>query len=256
MIQSLCSCPIKDRSLGSIFLARNETMYPDIEFQIQTPAASCPHTSAAAPFYFLLMNTKKRISTLAFGTLGLVLALTFHSAASAEVVFSESFESPVVSGFQTNTVPDNGNWVGSRGPFNASVRGPYNDNVNWPAVPVFTTPYGDQAYYLNYSTTMLTTAQGATGQTITADVTYTLTFNAAHLEGTTANYRAELVAFGPDDDNSVREDSNNPAGTIVASAGGEITSSDMSNSFSIVFTPDSSHPNLGEELAIRFDDAD
>jgi hypothetical protein len=188
--------------------------------------------------------------------LGLPLALALNYSATAEVVFSESFESPVVSGFQTGTVPDNGNWVGSTGAFNSNVRGPYNDQVAWPNTPVFTTPYGDQAYYLNYSTTMLTTAQGATGQTITADVTYTLTFNAARLEGTTADYRAELVAFEVTDDDSAREGSNNPAGTVVASESGAITATDMSDTVSIVFTPDASNPHLGKELAIRFDDGD
>ncbi|MBT8045298.1 MAG: hypothetical protein KJO79_10145, partial [Verrucomicrobiae bacterium] len=153
----------------------------------------------------------------------LFLALTLPHAANAEVVFSESFESPVVSGFDDNTVPDNGNWVGSSGAYNASVRGLYNDFVAWPGTSKFSTPYGDQGYMLAYSTTQLTTAQGATGQTITAGVTYTLTFNAAFESGASADYKAELVAFAAADDNAAREDPNSPAGTVVASATGAIT---------------------------------
>lgn len=187
----------------------------------------------------------------------LASTLCFLSGTShAEVVFSESFESPVVSGFATNTVPDNGNWIGSSGAFNATVRGLYDDFVAWPATPVFSTPFGDQGYFLDYSTTMLTTAQGATGQTITAGVTYTLTFNAAFRAGTSADYKAELVAFGPGDDNAARQSPNSPAGTVVASATGAITASDMSDEVTITFTPDATNVHLGEELGIRFDDAD
>lgn len=174
---------------------------------------------------------------------------------TAQVVFSESFESPVVSGFVSNTVPDNGNWIGSSGAFNASVRGLYDDFVAWPGTPVFSTPYGDQGYILDYSTTMLTTAQGVTGQTITAGVTYTLTFNAAFRAGTSADYRGELVAFEPGDDNTARQNPNSTAGTVVASASGVITANDMSDEVTIVFSPDGGNAHLGKELGIRFDDA-
>ncbi|PXA04786.1 hypothetical protein DDZ13_06360 [Coraliomargarita sinensis] len=184
------------------------------------------------------------------------MALACLSSATAEVVFAESFESPEVSGFQSKTVPDNGHWVGSAGAYNANLRGLYNETVAWPDTPEFTTPYGDQGYFLNYSTTSLTTAEGATGQTITAGVTYTLTFNAAVLKDASGNYRAELVAFGPEDDNKARKNPNASAGTVVAKAGGPITGSDMSDSFSITYTPEEDSAHLGKELGIRFDDAD
>jgi alpha-galactosidase len=195
------------------------------------------------------MNPKSPSLIAAFAAISIL-------PAASQVVFSESFEAPVVSGFDDNTVPSNGNWIGSSGAFNASLRGLYNESVVWPVTPPFTTPYGDQGYSLNYSTTMLTTAQGATGQTITADVTYTLTFHASKVEGTTTDYLAHLVAFGAADDNAARQNPNSMAGTIVAQATGAITASDMSDLVTIVFTPDASHPHLGKELGIRFDKDD
>ena len=195
------------------------------------------------------MNPKAPSLIAAFAALSVL-------PAAAQVVFSESFEAPVVSGFDDNTVPSGGKWIGSSGAFNASLRGLYNESVVWPATPPFTTPYGEQGYSLNYSTTMLTTAQGATGQTITADVTYTLTFHAAKVVGTSADYLAHLVAFGAADDNTARQNPNSMAGTIVAQATGAITASDMSDLVTIVFTPDASNPHLGKELGIRFDKDD
>ena len=59
--------------------------------------------------------------------------------ASAEVIFSESFESGVVSGFDDNTVPDSG-WVGAGNGFGATNRGLYNETVAWPATPKFILP--------------------------------------------------------------------------------------------------------------------
>ncbi len=198
------------------------------------------------------MNPKPAPSALGTAIFGLAIAMTpLH----AGVVFSESFESPVVSGFDDNTVPSGDNWIGSSGAFNANLRGLYNESVVWPVTPAFSTPYGKQGYSLNYSTTMLTTAQGATGQTITAGVTYTLTFHAAKLASTTTNYLAHLVAFDLADDNTARQNPNTMAGTIVAQATGAITASDMSDFVTIVFTPDGSHPHLGKELGIRFDKA-
>lgn len=196
------------------------------------------------------MNTSPSLFT---GILATAL-LGISSPAYSAVVFSESFESPVVSGFVDNTVPDNGNWIGSRGPYQATLRGLYNDDFAWPDTADFTTPYGDQGYYLNYSTTSLTTSVGATGQTVTADVSYTVTFNAAVVDGQTADYYVELVAFEASDDNTAREDPTG-SGTVLASSTGPITGSDMTTTGTIIFTPDGSNPHLGKELGIRLDKA-
>ena len=120
--------------------------------------------------------------------------LLMSHAGLAQVIYSESFETPVVSGFDDNTVPDTG-WVGSAQGFGSSNRGLFNEIVAWPDTPKFTTPYGDQGYMLNYTNSGLTTAQNAISGTLTQDVTYTVTFNAAVQVGTaSASYRVELVA--------------------------------------------------------------
>src|SRR6476660_4952193 len=133
---------------------------------------------------------------------GMALAL---SPVNAGVAFSESFESPVVAGYDDNTVPSGGKWIGSTSGFGATNRGLYNETVAWPATAAFTTPYESQAYYLNYGGAGLTTSVGATGQTLTAGVTYKVGFNVAVAAGTTSGtYQVELVAFGSADDNTTR----------------------------------------------------
>ncbi|BCX46311.1 hypothetical protein HAHE_02190 [Haloferula helveola] len=196
------------------------------------------------------MNRIPTPPTLVAAFAGLTLSAT---PATTGVSFSESFESPVVAGFDDNTVPGGGNWIGASNGFGSSNRGLFNETVAWPATPPFGTPYGDQAYYLNYTNSALTTAQGATGLTVTQDVTYTLTFNIAVTEGTaSSNYLVELVAFGASDDNSSRTNgqSGRP-GTVVGTASGSVTTTDMSATAFITYTPDGTSPDLGKELGIR-----
>ena len=187
--------------------------------------------------------------------LGLFLALAFHTSAIAEVVFSGSFESPVVSGFDDNTVPDNGNWIGSTNGYGSSNRGLYNESVIYPATPPFTTPYGDQAYYLNYTNSALTTAQGVVSETLTADETYTVKFNTAVVSGNEASeytYKVEFLAFDLGDDDSARQDGQAARpGTVLASITGEVNTTDMSQEIAFTFTPDGTDPSLGKELGLR-----
>ena len=176
-----------------------------------------------------------------------IAALSILPAAS-QVVFSESFESPVVSGFDDNTVPSGGNWIGANQGFGATNRGLYNETVAWPATPSFTTPFGDQAYRMNYSNSALTTAEGVLGP-ITAGVTYTVTFQNAVTVGGGGNYLVELVAFSPGD---ARNDGRGSRpGTVVGSASGTVATSDMSNVASITFTPGGTNPHLGKDLGVR-----
>ena len=103
--------------------------------------------------------------------------------ASAGVVFSVSFETPVVSGFASNTVPTAA-WVGATAGFGATNRGRYNETVAWPATSVFATPYGNQAHLINYTNSGLTTAQSAIRGVLTAGTPYKVSFNTAVLSGT------------------------------------------------------------------------
>ncbi len=182
-----------------------------------------------------------------------IAALTLVStSANAGVIFSESFESPVVSGFASNTVPDTG-WVGASNGYGATNRGLYNETVAWPATPAFSTPYGEQGYMINYTNSGLTTAQGTLSETLTQDVTYTLSFNVAVQAGTASgSYIMELVAFSPSDDDTARKEAKSTRpGTILATANGTVTTTDMSQSDSIVFTAAAGNPSLDKELGIR-----
>jgi hypothetical protein len=178
-----------------------------------------------------------------------VFAAISSLPASSRVVFSESFEAPVVTGFDDNTVPSGGKWIGTDQGFGSSNRGLYNHAVVWPATPPFTTPYGDQAYYLSYTNSALTTAEGATGQTLTADVVYQVAFNTAVAAGTTSgNYRVELVAFAPGE---VRNDARGTFGTVLATATGAVSTRDMSAAGSLTFTAGAGNAHLGKDLGIR-----
>ena len=184
-------------------------------------------------------------------TLSGFLSLTFVAPATAGVVFSESFEAPVVSSFDDNTVPSGGKWIGATAGFGATNRGLYNESVIWPATSPFNTPFGAQAYYLNYSNSGLTTAVGATGQTLTAGVTYKVSFNAAVLSGS-GSYQVELVAFSATDDNTARANCQAARpGAILATATGTVTTNTMSGSGQVVFTAAAGNANLGRDLGIR-----
>jgi hypothetical protein len=106
-----------------------------------------------------------------------------------------------------------------------------------------------QAYYLNYTNSGLTTAEGVIG-TLTADVTYTVTFNAAVTANTASgNYRVELVAFAgrhPATTSTAR-----CTGTVLATATGSVTTNNMSAAGSLTFTPDGANAHLGKDVAIR-----
>jgi autotransporter-associated beta strand protein len=184
------------------------------------------------------------------------MAFVSHHSAIAQVVFSESFEAPVVSGYVVNTAPSGGKWIASSVDYGSTWRGLFRTNVQWPAVAPFSTPFGEQAYFCNYSNSGLTTAVGATGQTLTAGVRYQVAFHAAASAGyPTANYRVELVAFGPADDNNVRKNCQSSQsarpGTVLAFAGGSVTTTDMSSRFTVSYTPVAGNAHLGKDLGIR-----
>lgn len=185
--------------------------------------------------------------------LALALLATAAVPAPAQIIFSESFESPVVSGLALNTVPNNGKWIGAIEGFGSTTRGLFNENVAWPATPAFSTPYGDQGYILDYSNSGLTTATNAIPGSFAADVTYTVKFNAAIRAGAAAStYQVELVAFTAADNNAARlECRGNRPGTVLATATGPVTTNNMSVRGSLVFTPTVSNTNLGKEIGLR-----
>ena len=92
------------------------------------------------------------------------------------LIFSESFESPVVQGYAEESVP--AGWIGAAEGFGAKNRGLFNEGD----FAVFSTPYGRQAYLLDYTNSGLTTSQSALNEVLTAGTTYSLTFNAAYIK--------------------------------------------------------------------------
>ena len=170
------------------------------------------------------------------------------SARPRQVAFYESFESPVVSGYLQSSVPDTG-WVGAIQGYRADYRGLYNEGDE----TVFRTPYGDQAYLLDYTNAGLTTEQNRIG-VLVANVTYTISFNVGirRGEGGTHTYRLELVAFDPGDDNAARtECRGGRPGTILAFASGSVGAGDMSKRDGFSFTPDDADPSVGKDIGIR-----
>jgi hypothetical protein len=116
------------------------------------------------------------------------------------------------------------------------------------------TPFGQQAYLLNYTNARLSTAQGATGQALEAGVTYTLSFHTANLPGEGAvEYQADLVAFDADEDDGRRKSRppREDAGVVLVTASGLVSRSDFSERGIVSFTPRADDPNLGKELGIR-----
>lgn len=180
----------------------------------------------------------------------ILLAFGTDSASGGIVLLTESFESPVVSGYANNTAPDNGNWIPSNSSsgFGWDRRGMYNEDTG-----DFSTPFGDQAYGFWYNSQAgLTTSEGVIGP-IVSNGSYLLKFNlAAVLDADpSANYRVELVAFD-DVDDSARGDVSGAlptGGTILAFASGSVSSNDMSATDSIAWN--ATAPVVGQDLAIR-----
>lgn len=117
-----------------------------------------------------------------------------------------------------------------------------------------TTPFGNQAYLLNYTNAGLTTTEGATGVVLAAGETHTLTFHTANVPGQkSAEYKVELVAFEPGDINAKRIVSSNPErpGIVLATAEGQVTTTDMSFTGVVAYEPQANDPHLGKRLGIR-----
>jgi len=146
-------------------------------------------------------------------------------SASAAEIFTESFESPDITGI-VNTDPTG--WSGSGHPS-------YTKHADVDS-GVFTTTYGTQAAYIGKDTGKLSTTASILSTTLAPNTDYTLTFNAAarNDKGQT-DYLVDLLA----------------GGTVLDSTFGLISASDMSEGGSLTYTTGASHANMGQTLAIR-----
>lgn len=142
------------------------------------------------------------------------------------LLFKESFEDPQVTGL-TNAKPTG--WSSAGHP---SYTGLNNEDSG-----TFTTPHCAQAAKI-YSTATLTTTPSILDAVLEPDMKYTLGFNVAERSDTAnydTRYAVDLLA----------------GTTVLGTIEGEVTSSDMSEWYSIEVITDATHPNLGEALAIR-----
>ena len=152
------------------------------------------------------------------------LALTATSA-NATTIFTESFENPSIStdpNGETDEIPTG--WL-------EAGQGGLNHGPN---MGKFSTPFGDQAAWINNGT--LTTTATILSDVLTAGTTYTLSFNVAKRTDLNGSYDVRLLA----------------GTTVLESTSGSMTLTDMSESDGFVFTPDGSHAALlGQTLAIQ-----
>ncbi|MEM7394394.1 MAG: hypothetical protein AAF492_18815, partial [Verrucomicrobiota bacterium] len=109
----------------------------------------------------------------------------------ADVVLTENFESPDINGY-TGALPPG--WIGASVGFGATDRGLFDEGVTWPAPVLFTTTFDEQGFRLNYTNSGLTTRQNLIAGVLTANQTYTVSFNVAKLSNaSSASWKVELV---------------------------------------------------------------
>lgn len=182
-------------------------------------------------------------------TVILSLGALLSCPALSEVILKEGFESPEVSGYTDKTAPVG--WIGANNGFRANDRGFINSFAAWPATPTFSTPFGEQAYLVNFGNAALTTAQGTVG-VLTAGVTYRFSCNVAVRSGTTGGSIVEFVAFEAVDDDTARlEGRGQRPGTVLATANIPVTTSDMSQVATFEYTAQAGDGDLGKDIAIR-----
>lgn len=173
-----------------------------------------------------------------------VVSMMFAVSSEAVEIYSTSFESPDISG-RVTTKPDG--WLG--GSYGTRREG-LEDVDNG----TFTTPYGSQAASIwnTSSETVLTTAESTFGDTLVADITYTVTCHVAKAPDMSGYYSIKLMAFVPGAFRQQYRDPGASEGAVLAVVTGTASTSDMSQVATLTFTANASNANLGRMLAIRF----
>jgi hypothetical protein len=183
--------------------------------------------------------THKMISLTGFAML--------TGSASAVVLFTDSVESPTVTGLSASDIPSG--WMQSAQGYSAEKRGLANEDTL-----DFTTPFGNQALESHFATNAgWTTASGTIGSLVEG-VTYTLTLNVAANTGDAVDFNVALLAFDAaqvirDDVRSGTMEGNNAIllGPLIFS--GEANTDDMSQTVTINYTATAGV--AGKDLAIR-----
>jgi len=193
------------------------------------------------------MTIQNRFKAL-FTLISLAMAFTAPPV-HGEVIFTESFEDPVIPGqWVISGFNADGPWPGWVGV--NRYTGMLNRAVNVEGAENFLNSFGDQIAYIfnnlpgEETGASLTTTPGSLDAVLTADTTYTLTFNTASDRGAAIEYHVELLAMDESADPVVE--------TVLGTATGSLSSNDLAaSSDRIVFTATAGHANLGERIAIR-----
>jgi hypothetical protein len=179
------------------------------------------------------------------------------------VLFTETFESPVVSGFDP-TPPEVPNWVGATTGFGAARMGLDEvSSTNW------TSPSGSntQVYNCRYTNSGITTREGVIGSLDVNNVTYTVSFDVQFDKRLTGSwgadpsnqYNMQLYAA----DNIADVDRVNHTGNIVGATllndytnadGGVVPDDDQFHTFRFSYTTDPvTDASLdGQDICVRF----
>jgi autotransporter-associated beta strand protein len=192
-------------------------------------------------------------NTTVHGVAALLLVCAMTQSSRAQLIYSEDFESPVVTGYAQGTDPSG--WTGATQGFGATRRGLDNKDGG-----DFTAPDGnDQVYAFRYTNSGMTTDQGTIG-VLEANTTYVIQFDVVwdlsqdsptYTSNTGLSYNVQFMSFS----NSVARNDcrSTPSGAIVfASTTGNAPNDGSFETVSFSFRPTASEDGwLGEDLAIR-----
>ncbi len=184
------------------------------------------------------------------GNAGITLYAQWES--QIPVLFEEDFESPVVSGYAENTLPNNGKWIAASVGFGATKHGLINEDSGAFSNP---DPDNNQGYAFRYGNAGITTAAGILRPVLAGDE-ITVTFDAVSDGGMAANntnYELQVIAFG---EGAARNDARSiPAGSdLLANLQGNVPADGIIRSYTLTvpIDPDVMSAALGKDLAIRF----
>ena len=181
----------------------------------------------------------------------MVMAIIFTTSAGAGVIFTESFEDPVISGnWKISGFGRDGpwpGWIGQGSVGGGKYTGIFNTDINVPADPRFVNSIGDQVAYIfnnlpgEQTNARLTTTTDSLDIAIEANTTYTLKFNTATHKGNPVEYDVRLLAIAGDGTE-----------TILASVRGQIASNDFAaNPMGLTYSSGDSPDNEGDRIAIQ-----
>ncbi|PQJ27328.1 InlB B-repeat-containing protein, partial [Rubritalea profundi] len=169
----------------------------------------------------------------------------------SETLLTEGFESPVVSGWSTKTIPNNGNWISPTSPdgYGWNLHGLVNEDSGYFSNADVS---NNQAYRMTYQNRSgMTSAVGAI-EVLEEDTTYVVEFTAVEDSSNSGRkYNIQLIAFDEGADRSPT--STIPAGShLLYEATGEISTGGGIDYVRFTFSSDANHAAMvGMDLGLR-----